>query len=203
MSLTSRVLSLALAAVVLTPVASAAQSSSSFGVKAGVNIAKLKFDDPAQQVDVKSQLGAVAGLFLSKPISDNVGVRLEGLFSQKGAKNKESGEDAKFKLTYFDVPLLLVFGSSSSGDTHFNLFTGPQASFKTKAEFEFAGQKQDASDEVKGTDFGWVLGAGLEKGRVTADVRYTLGLSNVAKGAASNDGVKNRVFAAMLGIKLK
>jgi hypothetical protein len=186
--------------MVLTPIAAAAQGPASIGVKGGVNIAKLKFDSDAEQVDVKNLVGAVAGLFLSKPISDNVGVRIEGLFSQKGAKNQESGEDAKYKLTYIDVPALLVFGPSSSGNTHFNVFTGPQVSFKTKAEFEFAGQTEDADNQVKGTDFGWVVGAGLESGRLTADARYTLGLSNIAE---SGNKVKNRVFAVMVGVKLK
>lgn len=194
------ILALAFAAIVTLPAVATAQSPATFGVKAGVNIATLKFDDDEDSGDVKSLVGAVGGLFLGKQINDTFGFRVEGLYSQKGAKDAESGEDAKFKLTYIDVPVLLTLGPASSGDTRFNVFTGPQFSFNTKAEFEFDGLTEDADDEVKGTDFGWVLGAGLEKGRITADARYTLGLSNIAEGGGS---VKNGVFAVMVGVKLK
>ena len=194
------ILAIAFAAIVTLPSVAAAQSPVTIGVKGGVNIATLKFDEDEDSEDIKSLIGAVGGLFVGKQINDNFGFRVEGLFSQKGAKNAEQAvEDFKYKLTYIDVPVLLTLGPSSSGDTRFNVFTGPQFSFKTKAEFEENGVDFDADDQVKSSDFGWVLGAGLEKGRVTADARYTLGLSNIAE---SGD-VKNGVFAVMIGIKLK
>ena len=195
------ILALAFAAIVTLPAVAAAQSPVTIGVKGGVNIATLKFDEDEDSEDIKSLIGGVGGLFIGKQFNDNFGFRLEGLFSQKGAKNAEqSVEDFKYKLTYIDVPVLLTLGPSSSGDTRFNVFTGPQFSFKTKAEFEENGVDFDADDEVKSSDFGWVLGAGLEKGRITADARYTLGLSNIAEGGGD---VKNGVFAVMIGIKLK
>ena len=201
MSLTGRALSLALAAVVFTPMAAAAQTPITFGVKGGVNIATIKQDDVDNDEDTKSIVGAVAGIFLGKQLTDNVGLRAEGLFSQKGAKNAEAGEDARFKLTYVDVPVLLTFGpSASSSGARFNVFTGPQFSFNTKAQFEFAGLEEDADDEVKSNDLGWVFGAGIESGRFTADARYTLGLSNIAEFGGD---VKNRAFAVMIGVKLK
>jgi hypothetical protein len=79
------------------------------------------------------------------------------------------------------------------------VFTGPQFSFNTDAKYVLEGQP-DEDLEVKGNDFGWVLGAGLEKGRITADARYTLGLSNIAE---SGGEAKNRVFSVMIGVKLK
>ena len=201
MSLTGRVLSLALAAVVLTPIAAAAQTPITFGVKGGVNLATLKFDDTEDDDDLKSLVGAVGGVFLSKSINDTFGFSLEGLFSQKGAKSEFDGEeDGKFKLTYFDVPLLLTAGPASSGNTRFMVFTGPQMSFNIKAESEEDGITEDRDDDVKSTDFGWVLGAGLESGRFTADARYTFGLSNIAEFGVP---VKNRVFSVMLGVKLR
>ena len=197
------ILALAFAAIVTLPAVAAAQTPMTFGVKGGVNIATLKFDDVDDEddEDIKSLVGAVGGLFLGKQINDTFGFRIEGLFSQKGARNAEQAvEDFEYKLTYIDVPVLLTLGPASSGDTRFNVFTGPQFSFKTKAEFEENGVDFDADDEVKSNDFGWVLGAGLEKGRITADARYTLGLSNIAEGGGD---VKNGVFAVMIGVKFK
>ena len=194
------ILALAFTAIVTLPAIAEAQSPVTVGVKGGVNIAKLSFDDDEDNEDLKSLVGAVAGLFVGKQFNDTFGFRLEGLFSQKGVKNAEAGDDFKFKLTYVDVPLLLTLGPSSSDDTRFNVFTGPQISFNTKAEDEFLGVTTDRDEDVKSTDFGWVLGAGLEKGRITADARYTLGLSNIAE---SGTDVKNKVFSVMIGVKLK
>ena len=191
------ILAIAFAVTTTLPSIAAAQTPVTFGVKAGVNIAKVSTDDDSDNDDIKSLIGAVGGVFLGKAINDKVGLRLEGLFSQKGAKDAETGDDLKLKMTYVDVPLLLTLGSSSSG---FNVFTGPQMSFNTKAEVEADGGSVDVDDEFKSTDFGWVLGVGMERGRVTADARYTLGLSNIAE---SGGEVKNRVFSVMIGIKLK
>lgn len=194
------ILALAFAAIVALPAIAAAQSPVTIGVKGGVNLATLKLEDDPDNPDIKSLVGAVGGLFLGKQINDTFGFRLEGLFSQKGAKNAESGPDAKYKLTYVDVPVLLTLGpSSSSGDTRFNVFTGPQFSFNTDAKYVLDNQP-DEDLEVKSNDFGWVLGAGLEKGRITADARYTLGLSNISE---TGGNVKNRVFSVMIGVKLK
>ena len=194
------ILARAFTAIVTLPAIAEAQSPVTVGVKGGVNIATLKFEGDDE--DVKSLVGAVAGLFVGQQINDTVGWRLEGLFSQKGAKDAETGEDAKNKLTYVDVNPLLVFSPSGGSDTRFNLFTGPQIAFNTAAKFVEAGQPdQDFKDEVKSTDFGWTVGAGIESGRFTADARYTLGLTNIAKN--SSNSVKNGVFAVMVGVKLK
>jgi hypothetical protein len=195
------ILAITFGAILALPTIAAAQSPVTIGVKAGVNIAKLSGEDDDDE-DTKSLVGAVGGLFVGKQINDTFGIRVEGLFSQKGVKNAEQAvDDFKYKLTYIDVPVLLTLGPSSSTDTRFNVFTGPQFSFKTKAEFEENGVDFDADDIVKSSDLGWVLGVGMEKGRVTADARYTLGLSNISE--LSGDDIKNKVFSVMIGIKLK
>jgi len=204
--MTSRVrasiLALTFAAIVALPSIASAQSPATIGVKAGVNFAKLKFDeDDSDNESTKNLVGAVAGVFVSKAINGNVGIRAEGLYSQKGSKFEDVGQDdGKIKLTYIDVPVLLTVGPSSSGTARFNVFTGPQVSFKTNAELESGGVSLDFDDQVKGTDFGWVLGVGVESGRFSADARYTLGLSNIAK---EGDNVKNKAFSVMVGVKLK
>lgn len=206
--MTSRVrasiLTMTFAAIVALPALAAAQSPATIGVKAGVNFAKVKFEDD-ENSGAKSLLGAVGGLFVSKAINDGVGVRVEGLFSQKGVKFEDGNDEGKYKLTYLDVPVLLTFGPSSSTGARFNFFTGPQISFKLNDKFEVNGV--DFSDEndnnVKSTDFAWVLGAGVESGRFTADARYALGLTNISGDSNDSDKPKNRVFSVMVGVKLK
>jgi len=200
------VLALGFALFVALPAVSAAQGPASIGVKAGVNIAKLKFED-SSAIEIQNPqnlIGVVAGLYVSKPVSDTVSVRVEGLFSQKGFKSsfkdEDDGEQAKSRLTYVDVPVLLDFSPATTSATRFHVFTGPQISFNTKAEVGTDGEWVEIEDEVKSTDLGWVLGVGVSSGRFNADVSYALGLSNIAK---EGNEVKNRVFSVKVGVKLK
>ena len=202
--MTSRVrvsiLALTFASIVALPSLAAAQDKAVIGVKGGINIAKVSTEDDE---GISTKTGAVGGLFISKAITSTVGIRGEGLFSQKGAKGEEDGTDLTFRLNYVDVPVLLTLSPSSSGDARFSFFTGPQFSFNIKAEAEAEVDgttlKQDLDDEIKGTDLGWVLGVGVDKGRFSADARYTLGLTNIA---SDGDNLKNRVFSVMIGVKL-
>ena len=132
--MTSRVrvciLALGFALFVAMPAVSAAQGPVSIGVKAGLNIAKLKFEgsDAIEIQDPENLFGPVAGLYVSKPVSDTVSVRVEGLFSQKGFKSsfkdEHDGEQAKTRLTYIDVPVLLDFSPATTSATRFHVFTG-------------------------------------------------------------------------------
>jgi len=194
------VLAVAFSAILAVPALAAAQGPATVGVKGGLNIAKLSFDDEESN-DVKTLSGLVAGLFITKPVSDSVGVRLEGLFSQQGAKFADgSGNDeGKVKLNYINVPLLLTAGTSSRESTRFTVFTGPQIGFNTSAKLEFDDESEDIKDDVKSTDFSWVAGVGVESGSISADARYALGLTNIA----NDDKVKNRVFSVTVGVKIK
>jgi hypothetical protein len=209
-----RILALGFALFVALPAVSAAQGPVSIGVKAGLNIAKLKFEgsDAIEIQNPENLFGLVAGLYVSKPVSDAVSVRVEGLFSRKGFKSsfkdEHDGEQAKTRLTYIDVPVLLDFSPGTTTATRFHVFTGPQVSLYTKAELGADGKWVELDDdEVKGTDFAWVLGAGVSSGRFSADASYALGLSNIASSSsnAQQEGikVKNRVLAVKVGVKLK
>jgi hypothetical protein len=206
--MTSRVrtsiLALTFSVIIALPSIASAQSTSTptVGVKAGVNGSKLSFDDDFG-FDVRPLWGLVGGLFVDLPIADKVGVRVEGLYSQKGAKAEDllelPGPEAKFRLTYIDVPVLLSFGGSASDQLGINVFTGPQLSFKLNAEQTFLGTTEDIED-IKGTDLGWVLGAGLSVNPVTVEARYTHGFTNIATDGGT---VKNRVFSLTLGVRFK
>jgi hypothetical protein len=98
------------------------------------------------------------------------------------------------------VPVLLRFGPTTTNETHFHVFTGPQVSFKTKAEGTENGRTFDLDSETENTDFGWVLGASVERSRFSLDARYALGLKDISIGSET---AKNRVFSLMMGVKLR
>ena len=196
--------SLGLVVLLLAPALAVAQpqSSMTFGVKAGVNSSTLKSDQ--SDADLKQLLGLVGGIFVGQNISDSLALQVEGLFSQRGAKQTVGSFDETIRLTYFDVPVLLRFGSTTRDGAHFHAFTGPQASFNLRAEVkdESTGTTIDLKDEVKSFALGWTVGAGVESGSLGLDARYTLGLTNL-DASSTDDKVKDRTFAVMLSYRLK
>lgn len=192
------ILAITFAALFALPTVAAAQDPVSIGVLAGVNFAKLDFDDDDDD-EVENLVAWRAGAFLQNSINASTGWRLEAALAQKGAKF-EGSDDGKIKLTYVDVAGLLMFGPSSSGDTRFHFLVGPQVSFKTNAKLEENGVSVDFDDNVKGTDVAAVLGVGFESGRFGADLRYAHGFTNIAEGGSN---VKNRVISANVSVKLR
>jgi opacity protein-like surface antigen len=200
MSIRARVLSATLAVLVAAPVAAAAQTPMTFGVKAGVNSSTVKDEGAA---DLDRLLGGIGGVFFGGNITDKVGIQVEGLYSQRGAKDASETPEFKLRTNYIEVPVTLNVGGGS-GSTRFNLFTGPQVSFLLSAKASSEGVEVDIKDEVESMDLGWTLGAGLLlNDKFTVDARYTHGLKNMAKSDLDDDEVKNRTFSVMFGIRLK
>lgn len=207
-----------------------AQVSWETGVKGGVGLGKLTGDTVVGfgentpdgvlviRGDVSSfRTGFISGGFLTAKIHDQFGVRLELLFVQKGGKGdldvtlagSPSGTSkVTFKMDYFEIPLLAV-GSFPAGDWAFiDVFGGPAIAFKTgaKVKMEFLDQSEedDISTEVKNTDFGITVGAGIsilahEKVNVVIDGRWTFGFIKFPDVSPSKD-LKNNSLAFMAGV---
>jgi outer membrane immunogenic protein len=203
MSFRFRVVTLALGAAIMLPSVAAAQTAypTTFGLKAGVNSSTLNSDDDL--LDVGSLWGAVAGAFVGKNMSENLSLQLEGLFSQRGAKDNTFGDDAKIRLTYLDVPVTARFGSTTANNMHFHAFTGPQLGIKLSSKYTDDNDTDvDLDDSLKSWDFGWTFGAGVEMNRVSLDARYTLGLTNIDE-SDTDSSLKNRTFTVLLGYRFK
>jgi outer membrane immunogenic protein len=202
-----RVITVALFAITLVPAIAAAQTSTypmTFGIKAGVNASTLSTEDSL--LDTSNIWGAVGGIFTGRNISENVGIQLEGLFSQRGAKDTSLGtSETRIRLTYLDVPLTARFGTTTTNDVHFHAFTGPQFGIKlsAKAKNDFIGNEEDLDEEVKSWDFGWTIGAGVEMNNVSLDARYTLGLTNIDASQSSDGSIKNRTFTVLAGYRFR
>lgn len=202
-----RVITVALFAITLVPAIAAAQTSTypmTFGIKAGVNASTLSTEDSL--LDTSNIWGAAAGVFTGRNITENVGIQMEALFSQRGAKDNSLGSsETKLRLTYLDVPVTARFGSTTTNNVHFHAFTGPQLGIKlsAKAENDFIGNEEDLDDEVKSWDFGWTFGAGVEMNNVSLDARYTFGLTNIDASEFSDGSIKNRTFTVLVGYRFR
>jgi hypothetical protein len=230
----------------------AAQVTWELGVKAGLGLAKLTGDDTKQtesgtidlgdgfygignftQTFDETKTGFVGGVYATAQVNERFGVRIEGLYTQKGGTGKNSGEmdiydpgdtflgtaafggENTITLDYFEIPLLAVFSFPISPSATFDVFAGPALAFNTNAEGEseqsitFEGdtetisEKVDIKDDIEGTDFGGVLGAGvsfdLEKVVLFGEARWTYGFTKIDKSDDAWD-IKNSAFGFIVGV---
>ncbi len=91
------------------------------GGAAGLNTSQISGDN----LRGFHQFGLAGGLFVARPLSDQVTLELQFLFSQKGSRKTPNPEKGDYKLynlrvNYIDLPLILGYEFSS-----FELFGGP------------------------------------------------------------------------------
>jgi Outer membrane protein beta-barrel domain len=177
------------------------------GIKGGVNFASIQFNEEGENVNFDRRTGFVGGVFVVWPASERFGLQLEALYSQKGARIAGSDVEAELRLDYVDVPVLLrVSTARDRSGAAFHVFGGPSVGIRARAKATAALEGEsgsgDISEDVERLDLGLVAGAGVEIGRFVIDVRHTWGLSNINKNPSEDDTtIKNRVFAAMVGLR--
>ena len=177
------------------------------GVRAGLNMSTLNGDMPAG-VDTKSLTGFHVGLFTEIPVAPRFSIQPEVIYSEQGTTLESSisgiNAEADIKTQYVNVPILAKVYVAEG----FNIQAGPQIGFLTGAELQASGIDDiDIKDDMKGTDFGLLLGAGykLPMG-LTIDARYNLGLSNTLddnseafEDLGTDQNWRNGVFQVGLG----
>jgi len=183
-----------------------------FGVKGGLSLAYLAYKPAPIYNPFGNKAGAVSGISLNLGLASSFSLQPEILYVQKGTKWSETleGEEftGKYELDSVEVPLLLNFSFPIAGSSFVpSVYAGPYAGFNTRAKVKVteAGESysEDFKDEVKDTEFGLTFGIGLGKkighGKIVLDVRYDLGLTNIAEGMAEGESVKNKTWLFMLG----
>ncbi|HEX6334999.1 MAG TPA: porin family protein [Flavisolibacter sp.] len=165
---------------------SAAQTGVNFGIKGGLNIANLDINKQEQN----SRLGLNAGFIVQVPVSPDIAIQPEVLYSSQGAKYQAGGAEHNLQLDYLNIPVQfqLMVGRG------FRAQTGPQVGILTKVEDEMNGAETGffTKDDFKKTDIGWVFGFGYKTaGGFGIDARYNLGLTNVNKTGSNT--IRNNV----------
>ena len=205
-------LSLLIALAVLLPAASRAQVALGFGVKAGLNMSSLSsnVDD-----ELKSKMGFAAGAFVNFDLGKGLSIQPELLYSQKGAKYSETIDGESYTLSmnldYVDIPVLVKYAFQMPDSALAPcLYAGPYFGFKASAKFKYdlAGETgSEPIEDLKSTDFGMVFGGGLDfalgTGKLTLDVRYALGMQNLAVDTGDGETTKNGVFQVLLGFRFR
>jgi hypothetical protein len=153
-----------------------------FGIKGGFNMSNLYNDDAD---DENILYGFNAGLYATLPISDFVAIQPELLFTTKGAEleynNAFATGNAKFKLNYIEVPLLVRVNLTKN----FNIQAGGYASYlvssKVTGDGDFEFNEDIDTDDLNKFDAGIAAGVGVDFSPISIGLRYNYGLTKVGK----------------------
>lgn len=162
-----------------------------YGVKAGASLTSLTGDNIT---GIKSKIGFLGGGFVNFGLSDLISIQPEVLYSQKGC-GYDANSNYKTKFNYIDVPVLVKV---NAGGLFFE--GGPQVGFLAAAKTTDGNTTVDVSDQLKGVDFGYVVGLGyqLESGPMLG-LRYNGGISDLNKTTTANDKQRNSAFQLYVG----
>ncbi len=172
---------------------------------------------PTADTDIawSAKWGVAGGAFACFALSDMFAVQPEILYSPKGARHFDSnGADTttlSVSAPYIDVPVLLkVFlPIGSTEGIRPTVFAGPYFGIKTgkgsfKHDIVVSGQantSEEPLDNLKGIDFGVVLGAGAEfpmgAMKFMFDVRWGTSLPTIS---STGDNLKNKAWTFLLGL---
>lgn len=176
-------------------------AQTTLGVSVGATFSSLEGED-APELD--SRTGFMAGAHLAFPIAEIISVVPGVYYVQKGAA--DDAVDAAFELDYIEIPLLLsVAVLPPERPVGFNLFAGPQFSFRVGCSESEGGQSFDCQDEedIKSTDFGLIAGGGVTFGmgglNLFVNGGLDLGLTSLDDSPEDND-VHNSTYFVSGGV---
>ncbi len=189
------------------------------GVKAGLNISSLTFDE--NELKSSDKTGFAAGLMAEIPVAKNFSVQPELLYSQQGMKISYSDPDVQnshykstIKLNYLNIPVMLKYYVVKG----LSVQAGPQVGILLKANNEYQDnflgydnrENLDLKDYANGVDASVNFGLGYQfKDKFYADVRYNASYTNVFKDVTANTNyiinsdMKNKVFQITIGYFFK
>jgi len=188
-------------ALAITSDAWAAEGSYA-GVRGGVNMADITGDD-AEGLD--SRNGFMGGAFYGIDWED-FGVRIDGLYVQKGAEGDFAAPDGDvhetiIRLDYLELPVLFMVGFPTGDEFAVNLFAGPTFGFNLKAEAEIPEHGETVEMDVETFELGAAIGGGFEyilsSMSFVADLRYAMGGTSISD---EFDG-KNSGVGVTVGVK--
>lgn len=173
---------------------------STFGVKAGVNFAKITGDDLE---DASGRTGFHVGAIAEFPLSEQFSIQPEAVYSQQGLEYDDFGFDIKLKLDYINIPIMAKYYFSTTRDLAIEF--GPQIGILMNAKAEADGDEEDVKDDVKGSDIS--VGGGLSYQMETgwfAQARYMFGVSDINDTDDENtfgDNFTNSVLSISIGYR--
>jgi len=166
---------------------------SSRGMKIGINSASVVGKDTPGK-GVSAMPGFAIGGFFSYNFNEKFSIQPEFFFTSKGTKINTIGDlELVNMFVYFEFPVLAKMTFYSERQVKPTIFAGPALAFKY-----FALNNTGVLEDIRSTDFGLILGAGVEFWKLSFDVRYNRGLVNFDK-SEDDLNLKNSAISFMIG----
>lgn len=183
------------------------------GLKAGLNLASLTFDE--NELNSSDKTGFTGGFMVEIPMTKNFALQPELLYNQQGGKTSFSDPDVNnshykstIRLNYLNIPVMLKYYLMQGVSVQ----AGPQIGILLKAnnkyQDNFLGYENKESFNLKkyttGIDTAVNFGLGYQfKDNFYTDIRYNISYANVFKEGDSNhfidNDMKNRVLQITIG----
>ncbi len=202
-----------------------------FGIKGGLNMAKLTVEDPYIDMDPGFKLGPTFGGFVIYNLTDKLAIQSEFLYTVKGGSYEISesvtggGYDVvwdgknNIKMNWLDIPILVVFNPNDK----IKIFAGPflEIFLSGKSDFEVtllgtyegetfseseSGSEDIESDEINSPGFGLIFGGAYMLGNnLEVEARYALGLTSIIEdeGEDIEGSLKNSGIQVLVNYYLK
>lgn len=177
----------AFALVLFVSAVAVAQERPKFGLKGGLNISKLNFDN-GTNADWRTgyHIGALSHIHVTPSFS----LQPELYYSSQGGKFPAGNNTRNLNLSYINLPVLLQYNFANG----FRLQGGPQLGFLVGVDDEINGIEQNFynTNNINSIDVSLPLGISyLGYSGFGVDARYNIGLTDVFEGATE---AKNSVF---------
>jgi hypothetical protein len=185
-----------------------------------LNLATVSTGPPTFSGDVGTHARLGGGVVVEYRISHGLSAVIAPMLLGKGTKATATylgtSSAQTVTLTYLELPLLAKYSFGRPEALQPYILGGPTIGFKTGADAPYAvsrapGAPDDVAaplllsgkgDEVKGTDLGFGLGAGLSlpagSARVFGEALYVIGLANVIDVPGAS--IKNKGLQLRLGV---
>jgi hypothetical protein len=166
----------------------------SYGLKSGLNIARMTFTN--EMYSTSSKTGLYAGLLVNYKTAGPIAIQAELLYSQEGTKERfTTGISGEIKETFLQVPLMLRYTFLKG----IYVEAGPQLGFLLKSEEKFGTDRDDIKPFYKSTDLRFPFGMGYRFNEIIngfgINARYSFSLSDVNKTTVSGGDLRNSVFS--------
>ncbi len=154
-----------------------------FGVKAGLNISKLSFDEDV--IESENQTGYFIGPTVELTLPMGLGFNVAALYDRQGIKLKDAlktGDEAVSRsetLNFVDVPVNVVYNLGLGKTLGIYLATGPQFSFNVGDRDIFK-----ETYKLKSSTLSWNVGAGVKVAKhVQVGYNYNIALGKTVEEA--------------------
>jgi len=171
-----------------------------FGIKAGLNLAKMRANDfpDGFAPDVSNKKSGFGGLFMNAPLgTGGLAIQPELLYSRQGGKFKQTTTvgtttqtmDYDEDLSYITLPIMVQWKAPGGVFVE----TGPVPGYLIKAKQDGPGSTEaDNKSSFDKFDLAWGAGLGFKtKTGLGIGARYNYGLTNTLEDGGGNNSSNN------------